>query len=304
MSLNILSKQKQRSTVSFLSFASGRTTTRRRRRQLFLRSSTQNHDNTEENYNNNIQNEDGDRRQRRQSQQQNNNRTTSSRIKDTRTIRDILWPDPFYDDDNKLKKSFREEYGSFAAIKEKYNHWTNALKMTIWDYKKSWHGFFTTSGFIVPDDDDDDDDNKDVNKNTGKKRADDLINSGSSTINTQVAAVQTQNTAQEKQEKIIDNVRRNIRNNTKEIKNDIMMLQNKTGIHNIDDMKLLVRNLLQLGSNCIQEFMIGYRKGRDDEIDLMLTNIKNQITTTLENQYQKIHKKQIRKRKIKRRIIK
>ena len=43
-----------------------------------------------------------------------------------------------------------------------------------------------------------------------------------------------------------------------------------TGIRTQDDLKALVSEAMKIATECIQEFMAGYRKGRDSEIDKML----------------------------------
>ena len=41
-------------------------------------------------------------------------------------------------------------------------------------------------------------------------------------------------------------------------------------IYTSEDIKKVAEDILQLVTDCLKEFMAGYRKGRDDEIDKML----------------------------------
>ena len=44
----------------------------------------------------------------------------------------------------------------------------------------------------------------------------------------------------------------------------------QTGIKNTDDLKAFAAEQMKLANTCLKEFMAGYRKGRDEEIDRML----------------------------------
>jgi hypothetical protein len=44
----------------------------------------------------------------------------------------------------------------------------------------------------------------------------------------------------------------------------------QTGIHTKDDLKALATEMMKLGTECLREFMAGYREGRDQEMDKML----------------------------------
>lgn len=46
--------------------------------------------------------------------------------------------------------------------------------------------------------------------------------------------------------------------------------QDETGIHTKEDLKKWAGDQMKLASECLSEFMVGYRKGRDDEVDKML----------------------------------
>jgi hypothetical protein len=44
----------------------------------------------------------------------------------------------------------------------------------------------------------------------------------------------------------------------------------QTGIYTTDDLKALATEMMKLGTECLREFMAGYREGRDREMDKML----------------------------------
>lgn len=71
-------------------------------------------------------------------------------------------------------------------------------------------------------------------------------------------------------EAIKDNASRNL----KLVRQDAHVLlettKDQTGIHNLEDMKALAAEMMKLATECIKEFMAGYRQGRNDEIDKML----------------------------------
>jgi hypothetical protein len=43
-----------------------------------------------------------------------------------------------------------------------------------------------------------------------------------------------------------------------------------TGIHNTEDLRMVAEDMMRLATQCLKEFMAGYRQGRDDEVDKML----------------------------------
>jgi tRNA A37 N6-isopentenylltransferase MiaA len=44
----------------------------------------------------------------------------------------------------------------------------------------------------------------------------------------------------------------------------------QTGIHTKDDLKTLATEMMKLATECLREFMAGYREGRDQEMDKMI----------------------------------
>lgn len=71
-------------------------------------------------------------------------------------------------------------------------------------------------------------------------------------------------------DQISDNVQRNIATIKEEAPKFVAMGQEATGISSREELREWVREQLKLATACLSEFMKGYRKGRDDEIDRML----------------------------------
>jgi hypothetical protein len=67
-----------------------------------------------------------------------------------------------------------------------------------------------------------------------------------------------------------DNAARNLRIARKDAQMILDQAKERTGIQNTDDLKVLAADMMEVASECIKEFMSGYRKGRDGEIDKML----------------------------------
>ena len=89
-------------------------------------------------------------------------------------------------------------------------------------------------------------------------------------------------------------------------------LKRNTGIRTREDAKRLAAEMLKLGTECISQFMAGYRKGRDDEVEKMLTEYFQEIEEQLSGENTKTDGKDgvdvtkrgwKRTRKPKRRII-
>lgn len=71
-------------------------------------------------------------------------------------------------------------------------------------------------------------------------------------------------------DQVEDNVQKNaqfVRENAQEL---LQHTQDRTGIRSTEDLKELAAEWMKLATECLKEFMAGYRKGRDDEIDKML----------------------------------
>ncbi|KAL3909134.1 MAG: hypothetical protein SGILL_008208 [Bacillariaceae sp.] len=69
---------------------------------------------------------------------------------------------------------------------------------------------------------------------------------------------------------IEDNAARNIQLIRQDAQALLDQAKDRTGIHTQDDLKAVASQMMQVATECIQEFMAGYRQGRDQEIDKML----------------------------------
>jgi hypothetical protein len=77
-------------------------------------------------------------------------------------------------------------------------------------------------------------------------------------------------TAQHPWQDVSDNASRNLHIAREEVQRLLKEAKERTGIHTQDDLKAVATQMMQLGTECIREFMAGYRQGRDQEIDKML----------------------------------
>jgi hypothetical protein len=69
---------------------------------------------------------------------------------------------------------------------------------------------------------------------------------------------------------ITDNATRNITLIRKDAQSVLAATQDQTGVHSMEDLKAIAAEMMKLATDCIKEFMAGYRQGRDDEIEKML----------------------------------
>eukprot|EP00934_Nitzschia_sp_Nitz4_P003222 Nitzschia sp. Nitz4//scaffold17_size182527//110543//111403//NITZ4_001864-RA/size182527-exonerate_est2genome-gene-0.175-mRNA-1//-1//CDS//3329539370//3212//frame0 len=68
----------------------------------------------------------------------------------------------------------------------------------------------------------------------------------------------------------VENATKNL-NVARESAQDLLeQAKTRTGIHSQDDLKKIASEMMKLATECLREFMDGYRKGRDDEVDKML----------------------------------
>lgn len=76
---------------------------------------------------------------------------------------------------------------------------------------------------------------------------------------------------------IANNVQKNIATLQQESPHLLQMGQQITGVSTKEELREWVRDQLKLGTACLTEFMAGYRKGRDEEIDKMLHAYFNEL---------------------------
>ena len=108
------------------------------------------------------------------------------------------------------------------------------------EYRSTWEGF-SSPGFLVED-----------------KKADD-------------SASTAQPNLEAKGKEVYDNAKRNADFLQKEAMDLRQTVRETTGIHSTEDLKRVAAEWMKLMTTCLQEFMVGYRKGRDDEVEKMLT---------------------------------
>lgn len=110
-----------------------------------------------------------------------------------------------------------------------------------------------------------------------------IPNENSSTITrTSVSTSQTQasppsfssslttSTPAEELQNVSDNAAKNLKSIRRDAAELLEQTKEKTGIRSQEDMKVLASEMMTIATECIKEFMAGYRKGRDREIDKML----------------------------------
>jgi hypothetical protein len=119
-----------------------------------------------------------------------------------------------------------------------FSGWRNAFSMTIKEYLSTWEGFFTSKGFLVED------------------------------TPTEPVDIEA---AKQKANEVTDNVKRNAKFARDESLKFREVVREKTGIQSQDDVRRVTADMMQLASDCVKDFMGGYRKGRDDETEKMLT---------------------------------
>lgn len=151
---------------------------------------------------------------------------------DTRTVMDILWPNPFKDEEPLDKIVWPK---SFSA-------WRQAITLAWRDYRSTWEGFTTSKGFLVEDQEEIEQQRKDRRESFDSKR-----------------------------DEVLGNVRRNadfLKDEAEEVRT---LLRARTGVNSTEDLRKWAADMMRLASDCVNQFMSGYRKGRDDEVEKMLT---------------------------------
>lgn len=180
---------------------------------------------------------------------------------DNRTISDILFPNPFKDMPPPPPFNWPKSYAK----------WKETFALTWRDYKETWVGFTTSRGILAQDQNDEE------QRKLEEKRKESV---------------------ESKKKEILRNVRRNrrfLQVSAMKIREEV---RTRTGISNMEDIKRHAADAMRLATECLQQFMAGYRKGRDDEVEKMLTQYFQELE---QNAIQQAEKKP--RRKIKRRIL-
>jgi hypothetical protein len=167
---------------------------------------------------------------------------------DTRSIRQLLYPTPWDAMDESQEGKPKE--------KKPISHYIQAFRNAWRDYMDTWRGNSvedeeqknkvvsvnkdSRSSEKKKDDDNDDDEDKLTETMTGMKRK----------------------------------IRRNVRRNTRAAKVTALsirqQIRERTGIKSADDFKRVAADVMTLVANCLNEFVSGYREGRDAQLRKML----------------------------------
>lgn len=172
---------------------------------------------------------------------------------DQRTVMDVLFPNPYKD----------EELTDRIIWPQTFSKWREVLRDTWKEYRSSWDGFTKSKGILVED---------------------------SSEIERQVK--ETEYVLISKREEVTKNLKRNtvfMKIQAEALRKD---LQNRTGVNSVEDLKKWAADTMRLASECVNQFMAGYRKGRDDEVEKMLT----QYFQELEKEANKLKRRRRQKR--------
>jgi len=162
---------------------------------------------------------------------------------DTRTVRDILFPAPQYDSPDELGGDTEKP----KRPPRSFGDWVRVLSESWRVYRSTWNGFYTSRGFFV----------EEMKERTGE--GDDDSKEG------------FQGAVVKKGEEIAENARRNVEFARVESENVRSQVLEATGISSKEDFRKYAGDAMRLASECVREFMAGYRKGRDDEVEKMLT---------------------------------
>lgn len=132
------------------------------------------------------------------------------------------------------------------------SEWIKVLSKTWSDYVWTWRGFWTSSGFLVEDPAD--------------------------------QAQPTETPPKEAGSTVQENVQQNTEFLKTEAKNIKDQVQAATGIYTVDDLRRVAGQTMQLATECVKEFMQGYRKGRDEEVDKMLHEYFTDLKETVQKE--------------------
>lgn len=124
--------------------------------------------------------------------------------------------------------------------------WYRAFQEAWADYSGTWEGFWSNL--------------KSKDDATGK--AQDEAEPETKTSATQQIADTTQ--------QIADTASRNIEFSQTEGKKLLEEAKSRTGVYTVEDAKKLAREMMTVATAMLREFMIGYRTGRDEEVEKML----------------------------------
>jgi len=164
-------------------------------------------------------------------------------------IRAALLVEPYADQVGSINLSKRTSYRSIAE-------WMIILQKSWSAYKETWEGFsdnITGSGAY------------DQNSYEEKEKDD-----NNEPVFDTDAMIKTTGD-------LSDNAERNVKALKEEGFRTVEVIKEATGVRNKRDFKAWAATQIKLTSVCVNEFMTGYRKGRDDEVDKMLNEYFKEI---------------------------
>lgn len=186
---------------------------------------------------------------------------------DTRTVLDILWPNPY---------RMRGEKEPGTEWPRDYEEWKIVLREGWALYMWTWRGFMSSRGFIVVDPLD----KVEAEKVESEKEIQDTM--------LRIGATKEEVMAQAKA-------------NAEFLKDEALSLkeqvQEHTGIHTKEDLRRWAAEMMRLASECVSEFMKGYRKGRDDEVERMLTQYFEELRKEIQKPPRRRAKRRILNRR-------
>lgn len=144
-----------------------------------------------------------------------------------------IWPDPHgYDPEFERQHRFPRPQ-SFQQLKEA---WELSIKEYRWSHE----------GWLLPESEE-----TDSNGETKEK-------------------LSVSDRIEEQRKQINTNVAKNVKFIKAEGPKALEEVQKRTGIYSLQDLKEWTALQLQLATECVHEFMAGYREGRDDEVEKMM----------------------------------
>jgi len=141
------------------------------------------------------------------------------------------------DDDDDEHPSHKEHSIKWYQFQKRYILYTHIIAQTKQEYKNSWIGFFPSSSSVEEEEEE-----------------------GST----------TSSKMKQKSSEIQDNLQRNVGIIRDESSTFIQKAKVEASLYSKEDVRKWAGEQMKLATECVSEFMGGYRDGRDDEVDKML----------------------------------
>lgn len=149
---------------------------------------------------------------------------------------------------------------------ETFAEWKEVLSKSWLQYRLSWEGFFSNHGA------------EDGKKDEG------VFSKG---IDFELDVDELRARQKEMQKNMADSLGRNLNTIEKEGTNLTELAKDKTGIHSKEELAKWAGDQIKLATACLNQFMSGYREGRDDEVDNMLNEYFKEFDSKQEEEVQK-----------------